>query len=92
MKRDEWYDSARFKKLRFLNNMSFEIHHKCQNLQDVLEIVIEDAPDLAFIDKFTLVQDQLRIVYLESQRLMDRIVSLIKIIEPIGFDDEQSNI
>lgn len=87
MKRQEWYDSVQFKKLRLLNNWSHEIKQMTQKLYDILEIVLEDKPDAAIGDKFHIAERQLRIVDVEAIRLIDAMGSFARTLEPREFED-----
>lgn len=87
MKREEWYKSTKFKKLRLLNNWTHEIKQMTQKLYDLLEIVVEDNPDCAIGDKFTIAERQLRIVDIEAKNLISAMDSFARTLEPRKFDD-----
>lgn len=87
MKRQEWYDSVQFKKLRLLNNWTHEIKQMTQKLYDILEIVLEDKPDSVIGDKFTIAERQLRIVDVEAVRLIDAMSKFTVTLEPREFED-----
>lgn len=75
-KREEWYNSAEFKKLRLFGNVASEVHHKCQYLYDILEIILADKPDLIVFDRFTIVERQLRVLQANYKGDWNRISSL----------------
>ena len=87
MTRDEWHKSPEFIKLRFLGNMGASITSKVQELNDVLELVLAEKPDLWVFDKFSLVERQARIVSLEASKLWERCRELAKSLEPRQYDD-----
>lgn len=87
MTKEEWYGSPDFIKLRFLNNIAAGIHHKTQEFNDVLELILAENPDLLFGDKFNLVERQSRIVNLEASKLWDRCRSLVTFLEPRQYTD-----
>jgi len=87
MKREEWYQSTKFKKLRLLNNYSHEIKQMTQKLYDLLEIVTEDNPDAMVGDKFTIAERQLRIVDIEAVNLSRAMDAFARTLEPKKFDD-----
>lgn len=88
-KREEWYNSAEFKKLRLFGNVASEVHHKCQYLYDILEIILADKPDLNLMvfDRFNVVGRQLRVLQLEAKRLVTEANSLTQMLEPHKFVD-----
>jgi hypothetical protein len=69
MKREEWYNSPEFKKLRMFNNMTHEVGHLVQRLYDMLHILEGDFGPLIG-DKFSLYERQLRIVSVEASNLV----------------------
>lgn len=87
MKREEWYESTKFKKLRLLNNWTHEIKQMTQKLYDLLEIVTEDTPDCMVGDKFTIAERQLRIVDIEAKNLITAMGAFAHTLEPHKFDD-----
>jgi len=90
MKREEWYSSVEFKKLRLFGNVASEIRHKCQYLYDILEIIVADKPELLSLDRFTLMERQLRILQLEAGKLVDLSSCLTLKAQP-KFDDWDEN-
>lgn len=86
-KREEWYNSVEHKKLRLFGNVASEIHHKCQYLYDILEIILADKPDLIVFDRFTVVEHQLRVLQLEAAKLVTEANSLTRKLEPHKFID-----
>lgn len=87
MTRDEWYNSKKFKILRLLNHLTHDITHRAQEIRDVLEIILEEHPDLIVFDKFTLVERQLRVLQLEGRNLVSVASDLSRKLEPHTFDD-----
>lgn len=87
MTKEEWYKSPDFIKLRFLNNMAAGIQHKTQELNDVLELLLAENPDLFVFDKFSLVERQSRIVHLEASKLWERCRNLDSLFEPHQYTD-----
>lgn len=87
MTREEWYASSKFKILRLLNHMTFDIPQICQEIRDVLE-VIDETNRLACFDKFWLVEHQLRIVRLEADKLVQRGSDLSEMLRPKKYDDD----
>lgn len=87
MTREEWYASPDFIKLRFLNNMAAGVQHKTQELNDVLELILAENPDLFMFDKFSLVERQSKIVNLEASKLWERCRSLATFLEPHQYTD-----
>ncbi len=87
MKRDDWYSSTKFLKLRLLNNVSHDIIQKTQQLYDLLNLVLEDQPDLMCFDPFTIAERQLRVTSLEAKKLTDVLDRLANKLSPHNFDD-----
>lgn len=87
MTRDEWYKSPDFIKLRFLNNIAAGIEHKTQEIRDVLELILAENPTLLVVDKFGLVERQMRIVRLEASKLWDYCRKLDSFLEPSQYTD-----
>lgn len=87
MKRDDWYNSTKFLKLRLLNNVAHELKQGTQRLYDLLNLILEDNPDLMCCDPFSLAERQLRVTDLEVMRLIDRMDKLAHRLSPHDFDD-----
>jgi hypothetical protein len=87
MKREEWYNSVQFKKLRLLNNWSHEIQHMLQQLRDVFEIVVDENLGATCTDKYSLAERQLRITSMEAVNLIRVIDNFARMLEPKKFDD-----
>lgn len=87
MTREEWYASPDFIKLRFLNNIAAGIEHKTQELNDVLQLILAENPDLFVFDKFSLIERQARIVRLEASKLWERCRNLGSLFEPSQYTD-----
>lgn len=87
MTREEWYASPDFIKLRFLNNIAAGIQHKTQEITDVLQLMLAENPGLFAFDKFSLVEQQARIVSLEASKLWERCRKLDSLFEPHQYDD-----
>lgn len=88
MKRDEWYDSAKFLKLRLGNNISHEVLHKVQHLHDLIALLDKEYGPLMVCDKFNLVERQLRIVNLEIGKFIGFFGDLERMMSPNKFDDD----
>lgn len=80
--REEWYNSPKFIILRFLNNIAAGIGYKAQELGDVVELLLARDPQLTVLDRFHVVERQLRVVSLEAKRLWDECRSLSALLEP----------
>lgn len=87
MTRDEWYNSVEFKTLRLFNQLSGDLSQTTQQLYDVLALILEKWPDAVVLDKFNLVERQLRIVGQESNRLFSEFSRLADRLSPHQFDD-----
>lgn len=79
--RDEWYSSPSFIILRFLNNIAAGIEHKAFELRDVIDLLLAHEPQLTCLDRFTVVERQLRVVMLEAKRLWSECRSLNALLE-----------
>jgi hypothetical protein len=81
MTRDEWHRSPKFFKLRLLENIISEMNQKSQHIAEILSLLdVEDGP--FFLDAFNLTEMQLRIVKLETDKLMTRARKLCDILKP----------
>lgn len=66
-----WAETPEFKLHRLLHNFAFDITNKIQEMQDLLEVMVSQHPELIAFDKTTMVLQQMRIVNLETRRLQD---------------------
>ena len=89
MTREEWYRTPDFIILRFLNNMVADVGHKTQEIRDILELMEAHRPDLSVMDRFSVVERQLRVVSLEAKRLWDECRKLDELLSPRDFSDLQ---
>lgn len=82
MTKEEYYDSSEFKIMRLLGHFAHDMKQKTQETFDILEILLEKRQDLLCCDKFNLVERQLRIVDIETVRLIDRVSNLSHLLSP----------
>ena len=87
MKRDEWYESDKFKTLRLLNHRVHEIGQVTQEIYDILQLIVSQNPDLPAFDRFNVFERQLRIVQLEASNLVNAASKFDSTISPKEFDD-----
>ncbi len=87
MTREEWYRTPDFIVLRFLNNMASDVGMKCQEIRDILELLLAHRPDLSVMDRFSVVERQLRVTALEAKRLWDECRKLDELLSPRRFSD-----
>lgn len=90
MKREEWYTSTLFRLLRLINNIIAELTFKSQHLQDLLILLMEKREGIYLSDKFHLVERQMRIVKLETDKLSRYFSDLERTLSPHSFDDHES--
>lgn len=82
MTREEWYGSPDFIKLRFLNTIASGIQYKTQELYDVLELIASEKEGISVLDRFNLVERQLRVVNLEAAKLWEYCRKLEATLQP----------
>lgn len=82
MTRDEWYNSVEFKKIRLFNNSCHNLKFKLQEIYDMLGIVLEGKEDIECLDKFHILNQQLKIVGLEISKLIDVAGDAVRMVEP----------
>lgn len=87
MSREEWWKTAEFVILRLLNNMAADVGMKCQEIRNVLELLLTHRPDLALMDRFSVVERQLRVTALEADRLWAECRKLDERLSPRDFTD-----
>lgn len=65
----EWAASPQFKMMRLLHNYPFSADQIFSQIHDVLEILLAQDVNLCVGDKFSLVERQLRITRMETEKL-----------------------
>lgn len=95
MKRDEWYESDKFKTLRLLNNLCADMGQLSQRIQDVMGVVDHQFELHEIVgtlsDKRHLLDRQMRIVRLEADNLRNLSEEMTRKLTPTKFDEEGGN-
>lgn len=81
MTRDEWYKSPLFMKLRLINNRVSDIKQTTQQVYDLLAMLDTEHGPLVG-DKFSLAERQLRIVDIETVRLIEYMNRMCDVLTP----------
>lgn len=82
MTKDEWYDSNDFKLLRHFDHLTNDIVMQLQELSDIIDLVAALKPECILHDKYTILQQQLRITSMEAKRLWDAEKSWARAFQP----------
>lgn len=89
MKREEWYESRKFLLLRLVNNFVHDLSQTTQRLYDLTNLLNQEFDNgLTVCDKFTILERQLRLVQVESQRLIRAEAEFSHFVSPRRFDDD----
>ena len=87
-KREEWYESDKFKALRLANNLCADVGQLVQRIDDALGMVDVQFELLGAVsDKRCIVDRQLRILRLEADNLWSAVRNLSNSLEPHKFED-----
>ena len=87
MIKDEWYNSNDFKLLRHFDHLTNDIVMQLQELGDIIDLVAALKPMSSPLagtnqDKYTILQQQLKITSTEAKRLWDAEKSWARAFQP----------
>ena len=82
MIKDEWYNSNDFKLLRHFDHLTNDIVMQLQELGDIIDLVAALKPMCILQDKYTILQQQLRITSMEANKLWSAEKSWARAFQP----------